>query len=121
MKKTRVLVVDDQEGFTRLLQLALPELDIRAENDPTRALVTAEEFRPELIFLDVVMPTLDGGDLAAQFKAHRTLSRVPIVFVTAIVSPKEAQTEQVIGGYPFLAKPVSKHAILACVAKHVPT
>jgi len=46
-----------------------------------------------------------AATLRLSWKADPTLARVPIVFVTAIVSPKEGQTEQVIGGYPFIAKP----------------
>jgi CheY-like chemotaxis protein len=117
MNKVRILVVDDEPGFTRLIKLALPEYEIHEENNPTRALETARHFHPHLILLDVVMPELDGGDLAARLRAEPILARVPIVFLTAIVSPKECPTEQVIGGYPFVAKPVSREALVQCIEK----
>src|SRR5437764_1022270 len=110
MKKARILVIDDERGFTQLLRMALPEYEVRIENDPTRALEAARQFRPHLILLDVLMPELDGGDVAAQLKLDSTLARVPIVFLTAIVSPKVGSADQIIGGYSFIAKPVSREA-----------
>ena len=117
MNKVRILVVDDEPGFTRLIKLALPEYEIHEENNPTRALETARHCHPQVILLDVVMPELDGGDLAAKLRTEPMLARVPIVFLTAIVSPKECPTEQIIGGYPFVAKPVSREALIQTIEK----
>jgi CheY-like chemotaxis protein len=120
MRKKKILVVDDEVGFTRLLTMALPQYEIREENDSERALETAREFRPDLILLDVIMPGLDGGDLAAQIEGDAVLRQIPIVFLTAIVSPKEAgNTARQIGGYPFLAKPVSADALEKCIEQHL--
>jgi len=120
MKKTRILVIDDEPGFTRLLKLVLQRYEIREENDPTRALETAQNFRPELILMDVVMPGIDGGNLAAKIKADPLLKNIPIVFLTAVVSPREAGTEpKHIGGFPFLAKPVSPDVLERCIEEHL--
>ncbi|MDR3406046.1 MAG: response regulator [Chthoniobacter sp.] len=120
MKKTRILIVDDEPGFTRLLKLVMHRYDIREENDPTRALETAREFRPDLILMDVIMPGIDGGNVAAQCRADVLLQRVPIVFLTAVVSPREAgDTSKQIGGFPFLAKPVSPEALDRCIQQHL--
>jgi len=120
MKKTRILIVDDEPGFTRLLKLVMHRYDIREENDPTRALETAREFRPDLILMDVIMPGIDGGNLAAQCRADVMLQRIPIVFLTAVVSPREAgETSKQIGGFPFLAKPVSPEALDRCIQQHL--
>jgi CheY-like chemotaxis protein len=121
MNKVRILVVDDEPGFTRLIKLALPEYEIHEENDAIRAVETARHCHPNLILLDVVMPDMDGGDLAAKLRAEPTLKRVPIVFLTAIVSPKECPGEQIIGGYPFVAKPVSREALIQCIEKVLST
>lgn len=120
MKKKKILVVDDESGFTRLMKIALPQYEIREENHPRRALETAREFRPDLILLDVIMPGLDGGDLAAQIGEDVVLRSIPIVFLTAIVSPVEAgKSARHIGGYPFLAKPVSAEALERCIEEHL--
>ena len=123
MKFKHVLIVDDEPGFTRLLKLALENAGqflVREENDGLKALKTAREFKPDIIFLDVVMPNIDGGDVATMIRADPEFARTPIIFLTAIVSQKEAtRTENAIGGYTFLAKPVTVDALLRCIAEHL--
>jgi CheY-like chemotaxis protein len=119
MSKKRLLIIDDESGFTRLLKLTLEKTGnyiVREENDGTNAWLVAREFRPDFIFLDIVMPKIDGGDVAQQIRSDPMLANVPIVFLTAIVSQKETKNE--IGGYPFLAKPVSLDAITKCLTEH---
>ena len=121
MDKKRILIVDDEAGFTRLVRISLESTgryEVREENDATQALASALEFRPDLIFLDVVMPEVDGGDVAAQLRQSGPLSSVPIVFLTAIVSRQEATTQGDIGGYPFLSKPVALDALAQCIEEH---
>src|ERR1035441_6077605 len=93
-EKKRILAVDDQASNTRLVKLCLEGTDdyvVREENDAKAALATAEEFQPHLILLDVMMPGLDGGDLAACFQASPKLKAVPIVFLTAAVTKGEVE------------------------------
>jgi CheY-like chemotaxis protein len=105
--KKKILLIDDEESFTRVTQLTLQGYDIRVENDSTRALASARDFKPDLILLDVMMPTLDGGDVAAQIRQDVELEKVPVVFLTALVTKKENARQPVMGGYPFIAKPVT--------------
>src|SRR5712671_1300135 len=82
--KKRILVVDDQPQNTRLLKLYLEQTDdyvVREENNAHAALSSAEEFHPHLIFLDVMMPGVDGGEVAARFRATPELKTIPIVFL----------------------------------------
>ena len=76
MKKRRILLVDDEASITRALALYLTEngnCDVRVENVGSRAVAAAREFRPDLIFMDIVMPDADDGGLAA--RNARTLRR----------------------------------------------
>ena len=119
MNPKRVLIVDDESGFTRLLKLTLQKTGnfiVREENDGTQAWLAAREFEPDIIFLDVVMPKIDGGDVAQQIRSDPKFENVPIIFLTAIVSAGEGGQE--IGGYPFLAKPVSVDTIVRCIEQH---
>ncbi len=121
MKKRKILVIDDESGFTHLLKRVLHKYEIMEENDSSRAIETARNFKPELILLDVIMPGLDGGDLASQFKSDPRLKHIPIVFLTAIVSVREAgHHTRLMGGFPFLAKPVSADDLIACIEEHLP-
>jgi CheY-like chemotaxis protein len=71
LEKKRILVVDDEPSITRLLKLNLEETNryvVRTENDAKAALASAEVFQPDLILLDVMMPDLDGGQLASRLQ-----------------------------------------------------
>ncbi len=118
----RILLVDDEVGITRALGLYLMErggCEVRVENRASRALAAAREFRPDLIFLDVMMPEADGGEVAAAIQADPGLAGTPIVFLTALVSRMEiGAASSRIGGYPFLAKPAEPSALLACIEKY---
>jgi CheY-like chemotaxis protein len=118
--RRRVFIVDDESGFTRLLKLTLERTgryEVLEENDGTAAWLAAREFKPDIVFLDIVMPRIDGGDVAQKIRSDPALAHVPIIFLTAIVSRGETSKE--IGGFPFLAKPVSLDAITACIEEHL--
>src|SRR5689334_14379399 len=117
--KKRILIVDDEVSFARMVKLNLEKtgrFDVRAENKPTYAIAAAREFKPDLILLDVIMPSMDGGDIAAHIKADRHLRDVPVVFLTATVSQREAGEGGLnSGGALFLAKPVSVENLIKCI------
>jgi CheY-like chemotaxis protein len=119
--KKRILAVDDQPSNTRLVKLYLEQTnnyEVREENDARSALSAAEGFQPHLILLDVMMPGLDGGELAASIKASPHLKAVPIVFLTAVVTQQEVEDGRGrVGGHAFLAKPIVLSEMLTCL-KH---
>jgi CheY-like chemotaxis protein len=119
--KKQILVVDDEPSITRLLKLNLEqtgEYDVRTENDAKACLAATEEFHPDLILLDVMMPGLDGGTLAARLQGNPKLKAVPIVFLTAAVTREEVRARNgVVGGLLFLAKPVNLHEVLGCLER----
>src|SRR5476649_684686 len=122
-EKKRILVVDDRASDSRLVKLYLEGTNdyvVREENDATAALSAAEEFQPHLILLDVMMPGMDGGELAACFREHPILKAVPIVFLTSAVSKGEVEAgDGWIGGVPFLAKPFVLSDVIACLKHHL--
>ena len=122
-EKKRILVVDDEPANTRLLKIYLErsnDYEVREENNAKCALSAAGEFLPHLILLDVMMPGMDGGELAACFQASPKLKDVPIVFLTAAVTKGEVKAGGGrVGGYPFLAKPVVLTEVVACIQRHL--
>ncbi len=120
----KILIVDDEVSFTRLLKLNLEQdgaFEVRVENRAMAAVSSAREFKPDLVLLDVIMPQLDGGQVASRFKADPLLTNIPIVFLTATVRKQEVDAHRgIIGGFPFIAKPVSVEAVLECIEKYLP-
>src|ERR1043166_7956864 len=120
----KILVVDDERSITRLLKLNLEKTGastVRAENLGAQCLPAAREFKPDLILLDVMMPDMDGGEIAAQLKADPILNDIPVVFLTAVVKQEEVKARQgMIGGLPYIAKPLNMKGVLAAIEKHLP-
>jgi two-component system OmpR family response regulator len=120
MDKIRVLLIDDEPSFTRMLRMNLERrgFEVRVENNGANAHTAAREFLPDFILLDVIMPDVDGGEAASNIRSDPGLKGVPIVFLTAGVSKEKTRVKgDVIGGETYLAKPVSVEAVIRCIEK----
>ena len=115
-EKKRVLIVDDEPSFTRLLKLNFHHTGryvAEVVNDATAAVEMTEKFVPDVILLDVMMPGMDGGDVATRIHAMPKFHDVPIVFLTAAVKREEVKArEGRCGGIPFVAKPIEFQEVL---------
>jgi DNA-binding response OmpR family regulator len=117
----KILVIDDEEEFTDMLSINLTrsaKYEVRVENQSTNAIKTAEEYKPEIILLDIVMPGLDGGDLSAKFQSHATLRNVPIIHISALVATDETHGGKgmaVSGGTMIISKPVNLDTLFLCI------
>jgi CheY-like chemotaxis protein len=124
MEKKRVLLIDDEETLTRTLRAYLEgsgPYEVRTAKSGAEGLAIARAFHPDLIFLDIIMPDVDGGEVGAQIRADAELKSTPIVFLTAVVSRNEVngRNGRPIGGQIFMAKPVSAKEVLECVERYV--
>ena len=117
--KKRILVVDDERWFTNLLEYSLEHeghYDVHQQNDPTRALQAMRDYGPDLVILDIMMPHIDGSELAARMKFDPTLCDVPVIFMTALVTDEDAPDGLVKrGGHTFLPKDVAVDRLIACI------
>jgi CheY-like chemotaxis protein len=124
MGKKKILIVDDEVDFTRVLKLnldAFGKYEVRAENDSSIALDTLRAFKPDLVLLDIMMPAVDGGEIAHQIEEDESLSDTPVVFLTATVTKEEVASSNRghIGGHVFIAKPVGIKELVACIDANV--
>ena len=122
MEKVRVLLVDDEPSFTRMLKLNLEKrgFTVMVENNGAYAYTVAQDFLPDFIFLDVIMPDVDGGDIGGQIRSDPALAHVPVVYLTAAVSQQELQGESgTIGGRLFIAKPASHRTLLSVIEREL--
>jgi len=122
MAKKRILLVDDEKSFTNLLKLNLEETgdyEVRVENWAEDAYPATREFKPDLILLDIIMPRMPGGNVAAQIKADPDLKDTPIVFLTAAVRRHQVdENDGIICDHPCLAKPASVEEVIQAIEKH---
>lgn len=121
MGKKKILVIDDEPDFTKLIKLNLErtgKYEVRTENNGLLGLTVAKEFKPDLIFLDVMMPYVDAGELGHKLEHDIETKSIPLVFLTAIVNKEEVEKSKgVIGGHPFIAKPVSAKELIDYIEK----
>ena len=119
----RILVVDNDRNTTRLIKILLEKRGkyfVLPENDPAKAHQTARDFRPDVILLDIVMPEIDGGEVAARLGNDPELCRTPIIFLTALVTEAEAKSGLEIDGHSLLAKPVNISELVGAIEQHLP-
>lgn len=123
MEKKKVLIVDDEEDFAVMVKLNLEatgRYEVRTENKGLLAVVTAKEFKPDLILLDIIMPDIEGSQVAASLKGDRDTAKIPVVFLTAMVTKEETESAGgVIAGNPFIAKPVDTKSLIDCIEKNI--
>ena len=122
MAKKRILLVDDEKSLTTLLKLNLEETgnyEVRAENWPEDAISAARDFKPDLILLDIIMPRMPGGNIAALIDEDPELKGTPIVFLTAAVRRTQVEdNDGIICDHPCLAKPASIDEVIAMIETH---
>jgi CheY-like chemotaxis protein len=118
----RILIVDDDANSTHLVKILLersgPYL-VLEENDATKAAQTAHDFKPDVILLDIVMPKMDGGELATQIESDRELHDTPIIFLTALVTHGEAKSGLHVQGHPLVAKPINIPELIEAIEEHL--
>jgi two-component system OmpR family response regulator len=109
----RVLVVDDEQSISELLSIALryEGFEVKAAADGIAALAAVGEFRPQLIVLDVMMPGLDGFEVARRLRERR--EEIPVVFLTARDTTEDKIRGLTLGGDDYMTKPFSIEELVA--------
>jgi CheY-like chemotaxis protein len=122
-EKACILIIDNNHDFTHSAKVALERTGryfVAEENDANKAHQTAQGLRPDLILLDIVMPETDGGEVAARIQSDPALHRVPIVFLTALVTKAEEKAGLKIRGHSFLVKPTSLPELIEGIEENLP-
>ncbi len=110
-RATRVLVVDDEPNICALLSatLRLTDFEVRTAAGGHDALIAAEEFEPDLVVLDVMLPDLDGFQVARRMRASRP---VPVLFLTARDSVEDRISGLTVGADDYVTKPFSLEEVV---------
>ncbi|MBU3002997.1 ATP-binding SpoIIE family protein phosphatase [Paraglaciecola arctica] len=120
----RILVVDD-DTLSRFLLVHMLEqqgyLDTFEAEDGMVAIELAKRIKPDLVLLDIVMPEMDGFEVATQLKKLAGDIYLPIIFITALDDEKSLARCLEVGGDDFVAKPFDKVILAAKIRAHVRT
>lgn len=110
----RILVVDDESDIANLLGTVLREegFSVRVVTDSRQALEAFNGFRPDLVSLDVMMPSVDGISLCLQLRKE---TDIPILFVSAKSDPPDRVVGLRIGADDYMGKPFDNNELVARV------
>lgn len=104
----KVLIVDDDAVNIGVLAAALrDEYEILTALDGFTAIALMKEHAPDLVLLDIMMPEIDGLQVARMMRAHDLLAAMPVIFVTAVADQEGEQAGLELGAVDYLTKPVN--------------
>ena len=108
-ERATVLVVDDTPENLELLSLLLKgEYRVRTVNSGVKALeICQSDTPPDLVLLDIVMPNMDGFEVARRMREHPTSLSIPVIFVTAMSGEAALHRGRELGAVDFITKPIS--------------
>lgn len=106
MDRKKILLIDDDEAIVSYLVTKLAKnYDLTSTTQPRRAVALAKAERPDVILCDIDMPDFGGGDVAAALAEDPQTCGIPLIYLTALVSPQEAsEMDGYVGGRPGVAK-----------------
>ena len=109
----RVLVVDDEESITDLIALALryERFEVEVAHSGRQALTALREFRPDLVVLDIMLPDIDGFEVARRMASE--WPDVPVLFLTARDTTEDKIRGLTVGGDDYMTKPFSLEELVA--------
>ena len=104
---TRVLIIDDEAPIRLLCRVNLEAegMEVSEAADGTSGIEIARRERPDVILLDVMMPRLDGWDVADALLRDESTSEIPIIFLTARAEVRDRARGLDIGGVEYITKP----------------
>ncbi|MET0106643.1 MAG: hybrid sensor histidine kinase/response regulator [Sedimenticola sp.] len=121
IEQGEVLVVDDNPQNLRLLANMLTEAGyhVREALNGQSALRAIRKRRPELVLLDILMPGMDGYQVCRELQADQENRDLPVIFISALDSPKDKIEGFDAGGVDYISKPFEAPEVLARVRTHI--
>ena len=112
----KILIVDDEPDLAMVLanRLKTNGYQVEKASSGQEALKKAKEGDPDLIIMDIVMPDMDGTEVAAILAQDYSMKDIPVIFLTALQTKNDEQTQgHDIGGHAVFAKPYEFKELLA--------
>ena len=120
-KKPTIMIVDDSKTFLRIARSFLePAYEVAVAEDGYMALAEIVRARPDLLFLDIMMPRLDGYNTCLAIKSNPEFQDLPVVMLSSKDGPFDKVRGQLMGCNDYLTKPFSRDSLLESVRRHLP-
>ena len=116
----KIMVIDDSKTIRKSAESLLTKegCEVVTANDGFEALAKIAEHRPDLIFVDIMMPRLDGYQACALIKNNRLFKSTPVIMLSSKDSIFDKARGKIVGSEKYLTKPFTKDDLLGAIAEH---
>jgi CheY-like chemotaxis protein len=121
MRYKKILIVDDDSVNLKMLRNIFDndEFHVIQASGGFEAVDIAKNDHPDLIILDIVMPDIDGGEVASILKNDPSTQKIPIIFLSSLIKKEEEKYSSTQEGVFLMAKPFDRNALLNKVREHI--
>ena len=118
----KVMVIDDSKTIRRTAEMLLKNVgcEVITAIDGFDALAKIVDHHPNIIFVDIMMPRLDGYQTCALIKNNRSFKSTPVIMLSSKDGLFDKAKGRIVGSDQFLTKPFSKEELLSAIKAHVP-
>lgn len=120
MEKKKVMIVDDEEYFLKMLKLNLEQVgkyDVLTLLDAKDIVVKVNDFKPDVILLDLLMPEVGGIEACQMLNEDPVGSQTPIIAISALDKEEDKLKAYKVGVVDYLTKPVGINTIVKSIEK----
>ena len=117
----RVMVIDDSKTIRRTAEMLLKKegCDVITAVDGFEALAKISDQRPHIIFVDIMMPRLDGYQTCALIKNNQTFRSTPVIMLSSKDGLFDKARGRIVGSEQYLTKPFTREELLGAIRRHV--
>lgn len=117
----KVMVIDDSKTIRRTAETLLKKqgCDVVTATDGFEALALIAEHKPDIIFVDIMMPRLDGYQTCALIKHNKVFKETPVIMLSSKDSIFDKARGRIVGSEQYLTKPFTKDDLLSAIQEHV--
>ncbi len=117
----KVMVIDDSKTIRRTAETLLTKAgcDVITATDGFDALAKIADSRPDIIFVDIMMPRLDGYQTCALIKNNSEFKETPVIMLSSKDGLFDKARGRIVGSDQYLTKPFSKTELLSSIESHV--
>ncbi len=117
----KVMVIDDSKTIRRTAETLLKKAgcEVITANDGFEALSKIADSHPDIIFVDIMMPRLDGYQTTALIKNNKQFKRTPVIMLSSKDGLFDRARGRIVGSEQYLTKPFTKDELLGAIRKHV--
>ena len=121
LKGLRVMVIDDSKTIRRTAETLLVRegCDVVTATDGFEALAKLADHHPQIIFVDIMMPRLDGYQACALIKNTQTFKTVPVIMLSSKDGLFDKARGRIVGSEQYLTKPFTREELLGAIRKYV--